>query len=89
MLWGGSGSSGSGSGGGLGRGNHSDEFFSAPVHPQTQTDFMNYLFDTALQQEEEVSNTSLGKHFKVKLLCTLIVLKCSICLLCQYIVLMN
>lgn len=56
MLWG-----GGGSGGGLGRGSHSDEFFSAPVHPQSQTDFMNYLFDTALQQEDEVSNTLCGK----------------------------
>ena len=46
VLWGVS------SSGGLGRGNHSDEFFSAPVHPQTQTDFMNYLFDSALQEEE-------------------------------------
>lgn len=48
VLWG----VGSSSSGGLGRGNHSDEFFSAPVHPQTQTDFMNYLFDSALQEEE-------------------------------------
>lgn len=52
VLWGvGSNSSGSG---GLGRGNHSDEFFSAPVHPQPQTDFMNYLFDSALQEEEVI-----------------------------------
>lgn len=51
VLWGVGGSS---SNGGLGRGNHSDDFFSAPVHPQTQTDFMNYLFDSALQEDEVI-----------------------------------
>ena len=51
VLWGVGGGS---SNGGLGRGNHSDDFFSAPVHPQTQTDFMNYLFDSALQEEEVI-----------------------------------
>lgn len=46
-----------GVGGGLGgRPNHSDDFYppSTPHHPpiQTQTDFMNYLFDGTVKDDE-------------------------------------
>uniref|UniRef100_A0A0P4W0V5 Uncharacterized protein n=1 Tax=Scylla olivacea TaxID=85551 RepID=A0A0P4W0V5_SCYOL len=61
VLWGVGGNS---SNGGLGRGNHSDDFFSAPVHPQTQTDFMNYLFDSALQEEETSLQGNYGEFFR-------------------------
>lgn len=43
MLWGTS----------LSRGNHSDDFY-PPAHPQNQSDFIHYLFDTTGQDEEVI-----------------------------------
>ncbi|XP_042206137.1 uncharacterized protein LOC121855285 [Homarus americanus] len=55
MLWG---------TGGMGRGSHSDDFYPPPVHPQTQSDFIHYLFDTTGQEDETGLQGNYGEFFR-------------------------
>lgn len=53
MLWGTS----------LSRGSHSDDFY-PPAHPQNQSDFIHYLFDTTGQDDEVGLQGNYGEFFR-------------------------
>ncbi|XP_068204160.1 uncharacterized protein [Palaemon carinicauda] len=52
------------SSGGLSRGNHTDDFYPPSAHPHNQSDFINYLYDSAVHEEEAGVQGNYGELFR-------------------------